>query len=411
MKHLLALALVLSLVLPVETQAAWKVIIGAEVNSITDGHEVTTNSAPVATTTTAHSGSYAFRVTAGAGFQRQVIYTSNQTATSTLRVWYYPVARPNATTQFLRYSTTGNVSVGNISMLTDGTLVLLRSNGTQIGSASAALPLNEWSCIEFTTDSSAATGQLEGRVNGVRFARGANSNQGSWARALWGNITGAQTTNDGYFDDIAVVDGTTDYAGCGSTVFMKPNAAGDSNSWLDTGGGAGSSNNYTLVNDFPPNDATSMVKSGILNSEDLYNFSASGLQTYDTINALGIATRYNNDTADATTAYKIEWMASSGGTKAQSAAMIPNSTTWETYGVNATPVDTFQFSTSTDTVGAALTSSVLDSMQAGYIDSAVNINKIQITNIWAYVDYTAGTPPPATATGGVIGPLQAQWIN
>mgnify|MGYP000954816650 CR=1 FL=1 len=395
MKYLLLLLIIL---IPFHADAAWKIILGGELNSATDGVEVTTNSAPLAVSTTQkHSGANSYRVNAGAGFQRQVIYTANQTATSTLRVWYYPVARPNANTQFLRYSTTGNVSVGNITMITNGTLVLLKSDGTQIGSASAALPLNQWSCVELSTDSSSATGQLEGRVNGVRFARGANSNQGSWARVLWGNITGAQTTNDGYFDDIAVVDARApDYAGCGSTVFLQPNAAGDANAWLDTSGSAGTSNNYTLVNEIPPDDATSMVQNGILNSEDLYNFSDSGLQTYDTINAFGIGTRHRNNTADAVTAFQIEWEASSGGTKANSVSLVPNSTTWTSYGTSANTGDTFKFSTTTTTTGAALTSTIMDSMQAGYIDSVLNVNRVQITSIWVYVDYTAGTPPPST---------------
>jgi hypothetical protein len=393
-KYLLLFIVISFLIIPnVSFAIVWRYIAGDELHTVTDGVEVTTNSAPISDSTTqAHSGTHSWRVNAGAGFQRDVIYTSNQSTVGTIRIWYYPVARPNAATQFVRFSNAANTSVGNITMNTDGTLVLLKASGAQIGSASTALPLNQWSCVELQDDAS-GTGVLTGRVSGSSFATGANSTAGPWARALWGNVTGAQTTNDGYFDDIAVVDGGTAFPGCGNTVFMHPNAAGDVNSWLKTGGGAGDANNYTLVDETPPDDATSMVKSAILNSEDMYNFDDSGLHSYDTINAVVVGTRYNNDTADATTAYQIEYETSASGNKFKSASIIPNSTTWSSYGAQASKDDKYYLSTTTGATGAALTSSDLDSSQAGYLDSAININKIQVTNIWMYADYTAGTAP------------------
>ena len=202
-----------------------------------------------------------------------------------------------------------------------------------------------------------------------------------------------------YFDDIAVVDANSpSYAGCGSTVFMSPNAAGDANTWLQTAGGAGSATNYTLVNETPPDDATSFVNTGTLNNDDFYEFSNSGLQTYDTINALLIGTRHNNNTADATTAYNIAWKAASGGTiSTAGTTMIPNSTTWRSFSTTGDAADSYKFATTTTTTGASLTSTILDSMQAGYRLTAANVNRIQVTRIWAYVDYEAGTPPAGGA--------------
>lgn len=394
MKKLLPIFLILIgsfLSLPSTTFASWDGIYGAEVNSNTDGVEITTNSAPFAVSTNqAHSGARSWRVNAGAGFGRQVLFTANQTSTSTARVWVYVVARPNATTQFLRFSNAANATQGHIVMLTTGALQLQKANNVVIGSNSSVIPLNTWTYVELRDEpTTGATGTLTAQLNGVQFASGLNSAAGSWARVLFGNITGAQTTNDMYFDDIAVTDTLTGYPGGSSTVFMQPNAAGDANSWLNTTGGAGASTNYTLVNEAPPDDATSMVQSALLNSEDLYNFTDSGLHSYDTINALVLKPRFTNDVADATDAFKIEWEASSGGTKAQTSAIIPNSTSWSS--------DFFFFSTTTDTGGAALTSSTIDSMQAGYIESAVGLNKIQITNIWGYIDYVAGVAPAANS--------------
>ena len=403
MKYL-AIVLAVLLAFPHPAAAAWRWIGGAELNSITDGVEVTTNSAPIATSSTqAHSGTYSWRVNAGAGFQRQVFHLSNVAATSTLRAWVYVAAYPNAATQFLRFSNSTNVMTSNITMNTDGTLVLLRQDGAQVGSASSAIPLDTWTCVELASYGSALIGNLEARVDGVTFASGANSAQGATARALWGNITGAQTTNDVYFDDIAVVTrNDPQFPGCGSTVFMTPNGDGDAHAWLDTAGSAGTANNYQLVDEIPPNNATDFVNSGTLNAEDSYAFSDSGLQTYDTVNAVAVSARYNNNTADATTAFKVLWRPTSGASASTSAALIPNSTTWGSYGVQATKNDSSNLATSTSTNGAALTSTILDAMQAGVIISAANVNRVQLTRLWAYADYTPGTPPVGTSNGDTI---------
>ncbi len=392
MKYLLLLILFI----PLQTHAAWKWIGGAEVNSVTDGVEVTTNSAPIAVSTAQHhSGANSWRVNGGAGFQRQVIYTTNQSTIGTIRAWVYIVAAPNATTQFLRFSNASNVSVGNISMLTDRTLVLLKADGTQIGSASTAIPLSTWTYVEFKDDATGA-GALEGKLNGSSFASGANSTAGPWARALWGNVTGAQTTNDMYFDDMAVTDASTGYPGGTSVAFIQPSGDGDAHAWLQTAGGAGSATNYTLVDEVPPNDATDFVNSGTLNAQDMYLMGDGGTHSYDTINALTINVRYNNNTADATTAFKVQYETTTGGNKGLSAAFIPNSVTWSTYGVQATKADSANFATTTGATGAGLTSADLSSGQMGYILSAAGTNRVQISGIWAYVDYTVGTPPVST---------------
>lgn len=593
MKKLWLLALVL--ILPLHAHAAWKWIGGAELNSTTDGVEVTTNSAPIATTTTAHTGSYGWEVKNGAGFQRQIIYTTNQTTVGIIRAWVYVIAYPNASTQLIRFSNTANASQGNITMTTTGTLVLLEANGVQIGSASSVVPLNTWTYIELKNDASGA-GTLEGRLNGSVFATGANSAAGTWARALWGNVTGAQTTNDIIFDDIAITDGATGYPGNSSEVFMRPNGAGDIAGWTKAGSAAtnwqsvinqttadgttlvkanqaysvkdnntftfttsgssvhmntvftgdalvlgcainnsstgristvtdSNSNTYTKAGTYGGTNievelwyalnatvnngttvtvnaqtgdqgacvwydvqglsasgafdlkagssgtgtsldstATAQTKYtseilfgvngqannrawtagsgytqisstgngsaagvqteyktvsspgtynatasldtssnwasgvfGFVAPSDLYNFTDSGLHSYDTINALVVGSRYTNDTADAATAYKLQYETSANSTnKGLSAALLPNTTIWRSFGVNATPVDTYQFATTTGATGAALTNTDLDNGQAGYILTTGGTNFVQIDGLWEYADYTPGVAPPLT---------------
>ncbi|HKQ06123.1 MAG TPA: hypothetical protein VJ464_13390 [Blastocatellia bacterium] len=374
-------------------------------NSTTDGIEFSTNSAPVSiVTTNPRSGTNHGRVNGGAGFWRQIIFTSNQTTVGYIGIAILIHASVNANTQLVRWSTTGNVSVGNITLKTDDTLVLLKSDGTQIGSPSSALTHDQWYYVELKNDASTSPGTLEARLNGSVFASGSNSNQGSWARALIGNVTGTQTTNDIYFDDWKINDSSgsnqTGYPGTGKVIIIRPDSAGDSNAWLQTAGGAGSSTNWGLVDETPPNDATDFVNSGTLNNEDLYNMSASGIQSYDTVNVVQIGARFRNDTADATTAFKTEVIKTSGGTVSQGSAIIPNLTTWKSYQTAAT--DVYVHTLYNDPDGSAWTNTTLDSMQAGVKLTASNVNKVQVTALWVYIDYTPGTPPSSTPNKAVV---------
>jgi hypothetical protein len=375
---------------------------GFELNSVTDDVEVSTNSAPVSVgTTNVRSGAYAGRVNAGVGFWRQIVFTANQTTVGYIGVAVYIVAAPNANTQMVRWSTTGNVSVGNITLKTDRTLVLLKSDGTQIGSASAVLSLNQWYYVELKSDASTSPGALEGRVDGSSFASGANSNQGSWGRALVGNVTGAQTTNDLWFDDWKVNDSSgssqTGYPGSGKVIHLLPNAAGDSNGFLaQVGGTAGSANNFTRVNEVTPDDATSYNGSALINAEDLFNVTNSGINSYDTVNVVAVGTRMADLVgADATAAFKLEVEKTSAGTKTQSSAITPNSTAWVTN--TAVAPRNYPLVTYTDPDSAAWTQTTLDSMQIGYIQTATNVQTIAVSTIWASVDYTPGSPPAAAA--------------
>jgi len=413
-KQLIGLIVLGVILLPHPALAARLWMSGFELNSATDGVEFTSNSAPVAiSTTNVRSGTYAGRITAGAGFWRQVVATSNQTTVGYISVCVYVVAAPNATTQFVRWSTTGNVSQGNISMLTNRTLVLLKTDGTQIGSASAAVALNTWTCVELANDASTSPGTLTGRIqqdgagSWTTFATGNNSNQGAWARALIGNVTGAQTTNDMYFDDWKVNDSSgsnqTSFPDNGKIIALRPSAAGDSNGFLtQVGGTAGAANNFTRVNEVTPDDATSYNGSAVLSAEDLFNMDNSGLQTYDTINVVAMGVRMADlVSADATAAFKIELEKTGSGTKSQSGTLIPNSTTWLTNA--ATDPKNYPLVTYTDPDGAAWTSTTLDSMQTGYIQTATNVQTIAVSTAWTYVDYTPGTAPTPTPNTGYKG--------
>lgn len=378
---------------------------GFELNSTTLEVEFTTNSAPVSiVTTNPRSGTYHGRVTGGTGFWRQVLFTSNQSTIGYISVAVCIHSAVNATSQLVRFSTTANGIQGCISLKTDNTLVLQKADGTQIGSASAALSLDTWYIIELKNDATlGATGALEGRLNGAVFASGSNSDTGAWARVLVGNITGTQTTNDVYFDDWKANDNSgsveTGYPGAGKIIHLKPNAAGDSNGFLvQTGGTAGSSNNYTRVNETTPDDATTYNGAALLNAEDLFNFSASGIGSNDLVKTVLVGGRFADlVAADATASIKLEIMKTSGGTKTQSAAIIPNQTTWFT-NAPAAPRN-YPLITYTDPDGAAWTQTTLDSLQAGYTQNATGAQTIAVSTIFVSVDYLPTTTTTKTETG------------
>jgi hypothetical protein len=90
------------------------------------------------------------------------------TGTAYCRVWLYLDALPTATRRVLALVGAGNAVVASIRLSSAGTLQLWIGHGTapvQIGSDSAAVPLNAWFCVELSARNAATTNQdtLEGR--------------------------------------------------------------------------------------------------------------------------------------------------------------------------------------------------------------------------------------------------------
>lgn len=375
---------------------------GAELNSVTDGIEIALNSGTMSiSSTTVRSGTYAWRAnpTTSTGFWRHIIFTVNQNTHAYLRVYLFITSLPTVTVQLLRFSSATNVTTARIDLTTTGTLLLKNAASAQVGSASSALSTGQWYRIELELDASSSPGSLAGYIDGSSFASGANSSQGSWGRILWGAIS-PSTTTDLFFDDVALNDASggsqTGLPGAGKLLHLRPNAAGDANSFaVQVGGTAGGANNFTRVNEVIPDDATTYNGSLVLSQEDLFNCDNSGIQSYDTVNTVLVGGRIADlVSADATTAFKFELEKTGSGTKTQSAAIIPNTTTFST-NAGADP-RTYPIITYTDPDAAAWTGTTLDSMQIGYTLTATNVQTIAVSTVWASVDYTPGTPPAAS---------------
>jgi hypothetical protein len=390
--------------------------LGAEENTTTAGVEITgtdTGTNCTIQTSVVRTGTYAYQAAAG-GVARDTYYryvTGVSDAQFYGRVYIYVAAAPTADARIVRFMEIGIDTRASIRIKSDRTLILTDSAGTQIGSPSSALSLNTWYRVDLMYKNNAPSpdSTMEARLDGVVFATTTTAATIDGTNAfVWGNTDGDSTLNI-YFDDIAVNDTSgsaqTSYPNDGKVLYLRPNAAGDINTFAtQTGGTAGAANNFTRVDEVTPNDATDFNGSSTLNEEDLFNFGNSGIGASDTVNVVEVHGRFRNSTADATAKVTFEIEKTSGGTKTSSAAITPNSTTWRTNVAGTTEPKTAAIVTYTDPDGAAWTQSTLDSLQAGYkltTGPGTAGRRIDVTAVWVVIDYTPGAAP-AGATGATL---------
>lgn len=360
------------------------------------------NNSPAVNTTTPRSGSYSFNVTSLSSATRKAMLKSFLSAGANGpyygRVYLNIATLPSAENRIIAFQNGATFAgVGELVITLDnGGLLRLYDSVGQVGSASSALSTGTWYRIEFLFDRTAAGGSqvVSAQIDGTVFASASNRTLGNNVQSLMigGNLNAeAQTTGSWFFDDVAVNDNTgsfqNTYAGSGKIIHLRANAQGDVNTFATAvGGTAGTNNNYTRLNEVTPNDATNYNEATANGQEDLVKCTASGIGANDTVNVVAVGIRLRNPTADATTAIKVEIEKAPSGTVAQSAAIIPNSTTWATNSESvprAYPIIEYQ-----DPDGGTWTQATLDTMQIGYKITAFGTNSIDATTVWALVDYT-----------------------
>lgn len=387
---------------------------GFEWNTITANEEFTAgNDTPVLQGTTVRTGLKALQITALTSatprYLRFQFSTTNLNVLFT-RIYFRVDTLPTAENRILVLNDSGTTATPVVYLTVDsGGLIRLYDEDGQIGSASSALSTSTWYRIEIKLDRSAASGShiCEGKIDGITFATASNRAIGAGVQifVIGGNLGATpetQTQANWFFDDVALNDNTgsfqTSYPGDGKVYEQRPNSPGDANQWADTANAAGTSNNYTLVDEDNPNDATDMVQSGTLNDIDMYALQDSGIGAGDTVNVVMVGGKFRNNVADATTAFRFRVEKTASGTVAESADIVPNTTTWNPNSSTVPrlyPIILYQ-----DPDGAAWTQSTLDSMQAGIKLTVANVNRVQVTTVVVSIDYT-----PAAA-GGITG---NQW--
>jgi len=379
---------------------------GFEINSVTNGVDWSTHSGtPTNQTSVVRSGSRAGQINglgsgAAKGWGHQFVATATG-GPYYARAYFQYTTLPSVTTVIMALSnaiTFPGLNSGDACLkLTTGGNVQLFIAGSQVGSNSTALTNGQWYMLELYVDGTPASGSriCRARIDGVEFAGTATATTFNNPRTLFvgGNVFfDASTTGVFYWDDVAVNDSTgsaqNSYPGSGKVITLFPDAAGDSNAWLNTAAGAGASTNYQLVDENPPNDATDLVQSVTANAQDLYNFGASGLGASDTINVVQVYSRHRNNTADATTSFALVIEKTAAGTKTQGSTILPNTTTWRTGSGNGTAAAEWPSLTAyLDPDGAAWTSTTIDSMQAGPKLVAAGTNRVQVSAVWVTIEY------------------------
>lgn len=377
--------------------------IGNELNSVTAAEEYTSIAAGMIDGTSQIDGTYSLITDAlVSGTPKQARF---QFAASAGNVFYSsflfkPSTLPTADNAFFVLNDANSVAspIVYLTIGSSGEVKLFDEDG-QIGSASSNLATGTTYFLQVAFDRSGSAGShvVRGYIDGVEFAGSSTrSISAGIFTATWGGnlLSEAQTTGVWYVDSQVVNDNGGSFSTLPSAYRMgvlRPSAAGDSNQWNDTSNAAGTGNNYQLVDETNPNDATDFVQSGTANDVDLYNVSNSGINSYDTVAFAAVAVRYRNNTADATTAFRVIAEKTASGTKSESSDIVPNSTAWQSNSNNQPRVAPLIMYTDPD--GAAWTQTTLDSMQIGVKLTVANVNRVQVTALWTYFVYSVGTPP------------------
>jgi hypothetical protein len=396
--------------------------IGFELDSVTSGVEMTTHNsaggtASTISSTVANSGTYSDKfTTTGSGFSTDVYEYSTGAGVIFVRAYVYFTGYPGTNCSFLALTDAStSYTCGAMYMNSSGKIGIEWYTGSNVQNygtnLTAAISLNAWHYIELKVDTSTTEVQIvTGKVDGVQIDSQTGSNTSVTANqnveVYWG-VFGESSEGGAiaatYFDDIVINDNTgsfqNTFAGPGHLLRYSPNAAGDSNTFAtNVGGTAGTSNNYTRINEVTPNNATS-YNASITAASDLFAVGAVGgsLPAGSTINVVQVGGVIANITgADTTASLQFQAEQTSGGTIAKSAAVIPDTTTWTTNNKTAPknyPLTLYQDPTSTN-----WTTSTIASMQIGYLVDFSHTDALGISTVWAYVDYTPSSAVNASVT-------------
>jgi hypothetical protein len=157
--------------------------------------------------------------------------------------------------------------------------------GVLIDSGSTVLYPDIWYVIELHVKKSATVGVVEAKLDGssaleIDFSGNTGAGTVSTIR-FWIDVGYVGEISSAYFDDIALNDtaGGVDNSWCGEgkIIVMMPNA--DTATLQLTPSAAVA--HYTLVDEVPTDSDTTYVEGSVINEEDLYGLTASGLVDVD----------------------------------------------------------------------------------------------------------------------------------
>lgn len=344
-----------------------------------------------------YAGTRSFRVlqVATAGNQTDLFAATDASNKLYVSFWLYLAAYPGSgsTLNPLIIRNAASASVSRMRLGPTGLLGLANASNTVVSNAAVSLGLNQWYHVEYLHDASTNPGRMELRVNGATVATLANDAQGSYNKIILGS--GSAVSLDAYFSDVIVNDSTgsfqNSWVGNQRLCPIRPIADGDAHEWNNTANAAGGATNYTLVNETTPDDTTSMVQALTAGKTDLYKmYAAAGSPIPDDalINFVALSARFRNNSA-AATGFKLQLEKTSGGTKAESAEIVPNSSTFRTNQVGAiSQTYPHPLIAYTDPDGGLWTPAGLPDLQAGVKITTGGTQRVQLTALWGYISYT-----------------------
>lgn len=362
---------------------------GAELQSAAALMEVDTiTGSPSISTTIKRSGNAAWRFNASGSatyFQHQ--YSASGTD-AFLSAWFYFASFPGSNAIIFRLW--DGAAGQRIEISSTGVLEFFNGAGTSLGTTSA-LSTGVWYNIQIAgTDS---PGLQEARLNGSVIGTSGTGFSGAYIRL------GVQSavTMDMYVDDIIVND---DLNGIQDTypsidariIHLKPNGAGDSNTWYHDSGGAGDANNYTECYETTPDDATSYVvrNTAVSNQpKDLYAMESPSLYNIlrnDPIVAVAVGARIGSTSNTSAAGRNGNVGIKSGGTEAWSGSVDWSINGWRTH---ADPVPRiYKYVAYVDpSDSAAWTYTKLESIQAGARANSSATTDVRVSTIWLSVQY------------------------
>ncbi|WP_329140910.1 hypothetical protein [Streptomyces sp. NBC_00670] len=340
-----------------------------------------------------------------------VQYASHQFAATSFvghvyfRIYLYVATMPTVDTIILASCDDLGTSAGRSPRLflkTNGQLQTSTGSGsshTYVGGSSATLSTGQWYRVELEYDSANDIQHayldgtdFSGAVSGVGFTSFENCviRFGAFTDAPAGS-----TSCDLYIDDVAVNDNTgsaqNGLPGAGNIVHMVPAAAGDNNAWATAvGGTAGTANNYTRVNEVPPNDSTSYNQTTATGTATIDDFAVSspataGIGAADAISLVQVGARVGSSaTTTASVVYRIK--SQTVGTVLEGTSVTVNLNGWATHTNNA--IRPYQLTSYTDPqAGGAWTTSLLSTAQIGYRTDVSQSSTRRVTALWALVEF------------------------
>lgn len=385
---------------------ARKYMMGAELQATTAGVEwETTTGSPSINTSIKNGGAASMRTnpSAATAFIRQT-WQTDTVNTHYEKFDFYIATASGANTYIWQYLDSGN-SIGFALQITSGRVVNMINNaaGTTVLASSSALSTAAWHSIQIKiVDHATTSAQFELKIDGSTIASltGLTGVDGG-GRSSIGFITSG--TGDFYFDNWLINDTTgsaeTGYPDQNEIVaVIVPDGTGDNNGWANaTGGTAGAANNFTRVNQIPPDDATTynMVNSAGTFTDDFTcgSSSGAGIGSGDTIKCIQVRLRGGSTatTTGATINTRIK-SAAGGTTTTATGNDAYNVNGWRTDGASpAVPDLTSYLDPTTGSAWTPTGTNSIDNMQIGYVNAASNTTVRRVSGVYAMIGYVAAS--------------------